>query len=145
MTTLEIKKLDELWSEVVKLKANNKCEICKKDGQYARLNACHIIGRRHRATRWGAWFKVNDIRFYDLCGFSGCFLHHNQYDEHGPEEKMIREQVIGQDRYDRVREHATLNMASSQYFEEIHKDLLEVKRECEINNKKAFPTKSILK
>ena len=47
-------KLDKAWSLAVRMKGH--CEMCKKthreDGKPLTLNAHHIMGRRHRATRW---------------------------------------------------------------------------------------------
>lgn len=43
------KKLDKAWSNYVKERAGNKCEVC---GKMEYLNAHHIVGRRNRATRW---------------------------------------------------------------------------------------------
>lgn len=47
--TLKIttKKLDDLWSEIVKLEG--KCEKC---GSRVNLNAHHIFGRRNFSVRW---------------------------------------------------------------------------------------------
>ena len=43
------KKLDLLWSEIVKLRAGNKCEYC---GRRTRLNSHHIFSRSNRCVRW---------------------------------------------------------------------------------------------
>jgi hypothetical protein len=43
------KKLDELWSELVKREAGNKCEVC---GKTEYLNSHHIVGRRNLRLRW---------------------------------------------------------------------------------------------
>ncbi len=126
MTRKEIKLLDIIWSSVVKLKAKNKCEVCGKSGKYVRLNSCHIVGRRYRATRWGTF--INGI--YDLCGFSGCFNDHNQYDEHGPKENYIRTKIIGQERYDNVRKIAIQTIAKNQDYNVIRQQLAEVEKQC---------------
>ena len=47
--TLE-KKLDVLWSKVVKDVAGYRCENCGKTGN--RLNSHHFFGRRAKSTRW---------------------------------------------------------------------------------------------
>lgn len=44
-----IKKLDELWSEAVKKKANYKCEYSKKE---THLNSHHVFSRSNKAVRW---------------------------------------------------------------------------------------------
>lgn len=43
------KKLDDCWSELVKLKAGNKCEVC---GKRSPLNSHHIFSRSKKSTRW---------------------------------------------------------------------------------------------
>ena len=45
------KRLDDLWSELVKLRAGNKCEIknCQKT---APLNSHHVYSRAKRSVRW---------------------------------------------------------------------------------------------
>lgn len=43
------KRLDEAWSELVKLRAGMKCEYC---GKTTTLNSHHIYSRSKRSTRW---------------------------------------------------------------------------------------------
>lgn len=124
----EIKILDKLWSKAVHLKGKERCECCSKSAKVTRLNACHVIGRRHRATRWGAWFGNKDEASYTLCGFCGCYDCHKQYDEHGPREAYIREKVIGLEEYESIRVRATQTVAKNQDFEEIKNDLEDVIR-----------------
>jgi len=42
-------KLDTAWSELVKLRAGNKCEYC---GKKSPLNSHHIFSRSKKSTRW---------------------------------------------------------------------------------------------
>jgi len=42
-------KLDDAWSKLVKLEANNKCEVC---GKTTTLNSHHIFSRSNRSVRW---------------------------------------------------------------------------------------------
>lgn len=42
-------KLDEAWSELVKLQAGYKCEVCGKE---TTLNSHHIFSRSNRSVRW---------------------------------------------------------------------------------------------
>ena len=69
-----IKELDKLWTEIVKLRAGNKCQYCGRNN--IRLNAHHIHSRSRYATRW------------DLDnGVCLCFTHHRlMHDD--PEEAM---------------------------------------------------------
>lgn len=43
------KELDTSWSELVKLRAGNQCEICHKQTQ---LNSHHIFSRSKKSIRW---------------------------------------------------------------------------------------------
>jgi len=44
-----VKKLDIMWSELVKKRAGNKCEYCGKS-EY--INSHHIFSRSSRSVRW---------------------------------------------------------------------------------------------
>jgi hypothetical protein len=56
-------KLDDLWSAAVKKRDHYRCRYCgKTDG----LQSHHIVGRRHKSTKW-------DI----LNGITLCAGHHN--------------------------------------------------------------------
>ena len=131
MKRSDIKKLDALWAEVVKTRAGFVCEHCNIRG--VRMEAAHVVGRRHRATRWG--MKVppgtiievpNDVPIqffkpvlYDLCGHCFCHNCHQQYDEHGPLEKNIVELTIGKERKARLQLEANKLVSKDQYYEEI--------------------------
>ncbi len=43
------KKLDDAWSLLVKLRANNQCEYC---GKTSFLNSHHIFSRSKKSVRW---------------------------------------------------------------------------------------------
>lgn len=43
------KRLDTLWSELVKLKAGKQCEVCKITRN---LNSHHVYSRAMRSVRW---------------------------------------------------------------------------------------------
>ena len=66
---LEIKKLikdcDDLWSEIVKLKAGYVCEKCGKGKPEVVLNSHHIITRERKSTKW----LIEN-------GICLCFFHH---------------------------------------------------------------------
>lgn len=102
MKIFEIKKLDKLWSEAVKAKASFQCEYCYKRGIKAggqtKLNACHVVGRRNRTTRWGC--EIDG--WWDLCGFCGCYTCHNIYDHHLYLHDDLINKVIGLERYQKI-------------------------------------------
>lgn len=85
-------KLDALWSELVRLKSNDRCEYCGKlKGQ-----AHHIFGRRKLSTRWN-----------ESNGICLCPLHHSlgsQFSAHQTPTEftlwVIKKR--GQDWYDRL-------------------------------------------
>lgn len=43
------KRLDDVWSQLVKLKAGNKCEVCGKTNN---LNSHHLYSRAKKSVRW---------------------------------------------------------------------------------------------
>ena len=49
MNKSQKRKLDKLWSEVVKKLAGNKCEVC---GRTRSLNSHHLFSRRFMSTRY---------------------------------------------------------------------------------------------
>ena len=116
MTRKEIKKLDLIWATLVKDKAGWKCEHCGVSG--TRMEAAHVVGRRHRATRWGTFIDN------DLCGHCLCHSCHQHYDEHGPLEQAIVNDTIGEQRKEDLQNYATQTIAKYQVFDEI-KELLE--------------------
>ena len=124
----EIKNLDKIWSEQVKIIAKDFCEVCGLSRETSRLNSCHIIGRAYRATRWGAWLVNSKGKmYYDLCGFCGCFRDHMEYDSHGPKEELIRTKTIGVDRYNRIRAYADEHTINDLEFEEVKSWIISVK------------------
>jgi hypothetical protein len=56
------KRLDDAWSEAVKVLAGHKCEYCGKE---THLNSHHVYSRSNRSTRWDV---VN--------GYCLCVSHH---------------------------------------------------------------------
>jgi len=134
-----IKKLDLIWAKLVKDKAGWVCEHCGIKG--TRMEAAHVVGRRHRATRWGAFVNKGWVEYknktarglfqdieYDLCGHCFCHSCHQHYDEHGPLEQDIVNDTIGKERKERLQSFATQTIAKYQVFEEV-KSLLEKIRE----------------
>jgi hypothetical protein len=70
------KKLDELWSELVKQESGYKCEVCGKSNTEAPLNSHHMVGRRNLRLRWEVYNGVA------LC--SGCHVFKTQSAHQNP-------------------------------------------------------------
>jgi len=137
------KKLDALWSLVVKEKAGYKCEHCKRYD--SRMEAAHVVGRRHRATRWGTnsanispLGEDEAIRgssqnvpnyFYDLCGHCLCHVCHQEYDEHGSLEPEIINQTIGRERLTLIQFYSKKKIAKYQIYDDVLA-ILESEREA---------------
>ena len=64
-------KLDEAWSELVKLEAGMKCEVCSKT---TALNAHHIYSRSKRSVRWD---ETNGV-----CLCVGCHTFNSSFSAH---------------------------------------------------------------
>ena len=122
MKRVEINKLDLLWGSIVKATKGHRCEMCGISG---RMEAAHVVGRRHRATRWGSKL-VGDGKpnAYDLCGHCLCHSCHQMYDEHGPLEGRIVAEVIGYERKAEIQYLAKNTIAKYQDYEEIKAELL---------------------
>jgi len=45
-------RLDELWKDLVKLRAGHKCEVCFNRNGYVQLHSHHIYHRGIYSTRW---------------------------------------------------------------------------------------------
>ena len=89
------KKLDDLWRRCIQVR-DKTCRICNHDG---RLEAHHIMGRRHKATRW-------DIEN----GILLCWNHHVKYGHADPEnlrDNMI--DCIGIEKYNALKEKSRNN------------------------------------
>jgi len=82
--------LDTLWSNCIRMR-DKTCRVCNHDG---RLEAHHIMGRRHKSTRW------------DLDnGILLCWNHHVKYGHADPE--TLRDNVIeciGAKKYNALKE-----------------------------------------
>lgn len=104
MRKKDINMLDGIWAHVVKLLAGYRCEHCSIQG--VRMEAAHVVGRRHRTTRWG----TQD----DLCGHCFCHSCHQNYDEHGPLENDIIIGTIGVERKEDLQFLARTSIAKYQ-------------------------------
>ena len=65
------KELDSAWSELVKLKARNRCEYC---GKRSPLNSHHIFSRSNRSVRWDT--------MNGMCLCVGCHTFSSRFSAH---------------------------------------------------------------
>lgn len=117
VTKKEIKILDKLWSD--KVKEPNRCACCHRSGKEWKMEAAHIVGRSYRATRWGVEIDGK----YDLNGLCLCHVCHRGFDEHMEVEKVIRERVIGLERYFKLTQTKKV-LAKYQDFDIIKKNIM---------------------
>lgn len=111
MKKSEIKKLDTLWSLKIKQRSNYICECCHRKDKA--LNSAHIIGRANRTLRW-------DLEN----GLCLCVACHMAYDQHKPLAFHIRENIIGEERINRLLARQ-IAIAKNQDFEQIRDKLNE--------------------
>jgi len=56
MIDMLVRQCDKWWRKIILMRAKGKCVICgiskPKEGKLLWIQACHIISRGHRATRW---------------------------------------------------------------------------------------------
>lgn len=128
MKRKDVNKLDKVWADKVKEKAHHSCEHCGIRG--VRMEAAHVVGRRHRATRWGAFIEIKLVSGstflkYDLCGHCLCHSCHQQYDEHGPLEGEIVLKTIGLERKEALGVIARKLVAKHQDYDNILETLEE--------------------
>jgi len=112
------KKLDTVWSQLVKLQAGNKCEVC---GKTESLNSHHIVGRRNLRLRWETYNGV--------CLCAGCHTFRTNSFHQNPvwAEEWLRENR-GED-LKLVR--ATMNEIKKWTIEDMQEKLEELQEELE--------------
>jgi hypothetical protein len=112
------KKSDELWRDILLLKANYKSEIsgklCKKHGGDSILQAHHICRKPNYALR------------YDLENGIVMTMGEHKFGIHGEREEWFRnriKEVKGQDIYERLmqKKNETGSKAIVEYYEELKK------------------------
>lgn len=109
--------LDRLWSEIVR-KRDGCCTFCGRTE--GKLDANHIMSRRHTATRW-------DVRN----GNSLCFTCHRRF--HDDPAWGIRQviELIGQDLYDELYAKAhQIKPFDRVFYEVMRVELERAAKEC---------------
>lgn len=109
-------KTDALFSDLVRERADWKCERCRKDFRHnpGELHCSHIFGRRKKSVR------VNPENALALCAYD-----HQDLGENPPEHTELVISIIGRARYDRLRLWANKPTKFTAYDKEIiHQHLL---------------------
>lgn len=93
---IKINKLDSLFSRVIRLRAKNQCQRCKKYKEFEQLQAAHCWGRRKQSVR------------YDLDNALGlCFYCHRQIDSEDPDaKKELFVKYLGEEGYKKLNQRA---------------------------------------
>jgi hypothetical protein len=93
---IKIDPLDSLFSRVIRLRANNKCQRCGKYKEFKQLQAAHCWGRRKKSVR------------YDLDNALGlCAYCHRVIDSEDPEaKKELFIKYLGEEGYRKLNQRA---------------------------------------
>lgn len=108
-----VKKLDEMWSNLVKIRDEGRCVKC---GKTSYLNSHHIFSRSKKSTRW---YLPNGIT---LC--SGCHVLSSTFSAHKTPAEFIEwiKELKGEEWYNELRLKA--NTVEKRLRSDILEDLL---------------------
>lgn len=85
---IKINKLDKLFSELIRKRAKNHCEIGGEHKEFNQLQACHAFGRRKQS-----------VRYDPRNALAGCMGHHRQMDENHEMKREIFMRRLGENQY----------------------------------------------
>jgi hypothetical protein len=113
-------KLDKAWSQVVKLQAGNKCEVCSGTEN---LNSHHIVGRRNLRLRWEV-----------LNGVCLCVKHHKFGNQSAHENPVWFDEWLRENRGQDLRlVRSTMNEIQKWSIEDMQEKLEELEEELGSN------------
>jgi hypothetical protein len=111
-------KLDKAWSQLVKLQAGNKCEVC---GSSETLNSHHIVGRRNLRLRWEV-----------MNGVCLCVKHHKFGNQSAHENPVWFEDWLKENRgQDLKLIRSTMNEIQKWTIEDMQEKLKELEEDLE--------------
>ena len=111
-------KLDKAWSQLVKLQAGNKCEVC---GNSETLNSHHVVGRRNLRLRWEV-----------INGVCLCVKHHKFGNQSAHENPVWFEDWLKENRgQDLKLIRSTMNEIQKWTIEDMQDKLKELEEELE--------------
>jgi hypothetical protein len=85
---IHVSKLDKLFSQYIRLRANGKCQYC---GERKSLECSHFHSRRKRSTRWD---ERNAIAV--------CFTCHRYLDENPNKHVAFFEKLLGSEEFEKL-------------------------------------------
>ena len=111
-------KLDKAWSQLVKLRAGNKCEVC---GNSETLNSHHVVGRRNLRLRWEV-----------MNGVCLCVKHHKFGNQSAHENPVWFEDWLKENRgQDLKLIRSTMNEIQKWTIEDMQEKLKELEEDLE--------------
>src|SRR3990167_9245272 len=85
---IKINKLDKLFSEYIRKRAKDHCEIGGEYREFNQLQACHCFGRRKQS-----------VRYDERNALAACMGHHRQMDENHEMKRQIFIKRLGENGY----------------------------------------------
>ena len=111
-------KLDKAWSQLVKLRAGNKCEVCWNSET---LNSHHVVGRRNLRLRWEV-----------MNGVCLCVKHHKFGNQSAHENPVWFEDWLKENRgQDLKLIRSTMNEIQKWTIEDMQEKLKELEEDLE--------------
>lgn len=95
---INISPLDQLFSQFIRMRANNQCQRCGRWKEYSQLQCAHCFGRRKKS-----------VRFDEDNALALCFPCHHIIDSEDPEAKReLFIKYLGEQGYKNLRIRAEL-------------------------------------
>ena len=118
---VRIDPLDTLFSRVVRLKADGRCEYCLQSFPLEKLQTSHFHGRRKLSTRFD---------FENVCAV--CYSCHNFFHEHPNMHVAFFEKRLGTERFEALNIRANMIIKMSVHDRhELKKKLKDMIKELE--------------
>lgn len=92
---IKIDSLDKLFSRIIRLLANGRCQRCLKPTDFNRLQCCHFISRSNKKVRW-------DLDNAIACDY-GC---HSYLDSRCQEKIEFFKKLLGETRFEKLGQRA---------------------------------------
>jgi len=93
---IRIDSTDQIFSKVIRLMADGKCQRCLRPTEFKRLQCAHFHGRGNKKVRW-------DLD--NACGL--CYGCHAYLDSRFQEKYEFVEKYLGKERAEKLKQRAT--------------------------------------